>query len=268
MMSQWERYWETRPAGMGLVERERESDRWRLISRFVRDHLGTLKGLKVIELGSGMGTNGLCFASEGAQVTALDLDALALRRAQELYSRYDLPLHLLKKDLLVPPDDDLRHQFDVAMSFGLAEHFVGGERETCIRRHFEMVKPGGLVIISVPNQSSWIVRLDTALLSLVRRWEWGWRRFSRRRSFDWPIEVPFTKSEMERYGQELSGDSRVNATNYGEGISAILRWVRYPLSSLGLNRLASSLDWPMRPMPGFDRRWGISLVLLARRIPR
>jgi hypothetical protein len=234
----------------------------------MRENFDSMKGLRVIEVGSGMGTNGLCMAFEGANVTVLDIDSLALQRANEFFSIYNLSLQLLQKNLLAPPGDDLLNQFDVAMSFGLVEHFVGDERELCIRRHFEMVKPGGLVIISVPNLSSFIIRLDAAFLSLIRRWKWGWQHFSCRKTFDWPIEVPFTRSEMELFGQKMCGDSRVYSTNFGEGINGFLRWVRYPLSSIGLRKFASSLNWSWKPMPGLDRKWGISLVLLARNIPR
>jgi len=42
-------------------------------------------------------------------------------------------------------------QFDVVYSFGLIEHFVGDELNRMVRKHVEMVKPGGTAIMVIPN---------------------------------------------------------------------------------------------------------------------
>ena len=40
---------------------------------------------------------------------------------------------------------------DLVFSVGLVEHFSEGQTKLAIRRHFELVKPGGLVLISFPT---------------------------------------------------------------------------------------------------------------------
>ena len=261
----WDRFWEARQVNPELVARELASDRWNLVEQAALDRYGSLVGREVIEVGSGMGINGLCMAIRGAKVSVLDVDATALQRASELFALFHVTPHLIQQDLFSSPDSTLENRFDVVMSFGLAEHFIGSERELCIQRHFGLARPGGIVIISVPNWSSFVVRFDTALLSLARRWRWGWQRFSRRKTLDWEIEVPFTRDELQSFGKKMCSDSEVYATNFGEGIDGFLRYIRYPMAAIGLNGLASRVRWSWVPMPVLDSRWGVSLVLVARK---
>ena len=261
----WDSFWAARQVSRELVSRELASGRWKLIEQVVLDRYGSLEGKEVIEVGSGKGTNCLCMAIRGAKGTLLDIDASALQRASELFALFHTTPRLIQQDILSSVDPTLANCFDVVMSFGLVEHFIESERELCIRRHFDLAKPGGIVIISVPNWSSFLMRFDRRLLSLARRWRWGWQRFSRRKSFDWDIEMPFTRDELEDFGRHMSPDFKVDATNFGEGVNGLLRWIRYPLEAIGLNGLASRVKWSWAPMPGLDRRWGVSLVLVAQK---
>lgn len=265
-MSQgWDSFWVARQASRQLVLREFASDRWKLIEDAVLHRYGSLEAKEVLEVGAGMGTNCLCMAIRGARPSLLDIEPMAFQRAKELFVLFDATPRLIQRDILSPPGPAWANCFDVVMSFGLAEHFTGSERELCIRRHFDWAKPGGLVITSVPNWSSFIVRFDTYLLSLARRWRWGWQRFSKRKSFDWDIEIPFTRRELEEMGSKMSADFKVYPTNFGEGINGMLRWLRYPLEAIGLHRICSRIRWSWAPMPMLDRRWGVSLVLIAQK---
>ena len=48
-------------------------------------------------------------------------------------------------------------QFDLVCSFGLIEHFV--EWQQLLRRHMTLVRPGGKLVISVPNFSGFLQRI-------------------------------------------------------------------------------------------------------------
>lgn len=261
----WRSFWEARQASQELVARELTSDRWKLIDHIARARYETLENKSVIEVGAGMGTNALCMAFQGARVSILDIDSVALQRASELFALFRVTPQLIQRNLFDPLEPGSADGFDVVMSFGLAEHFVGSDRQLCIQRHFELARPGGLVIISVPNESSFLTRFDTALLTLARRWRWGWQRFSKRKERDWDIEVPFTRQELQSLGARMSSEYAVYATNFGEGLDGLLRWFRYPLDAMKLNGLAVRLRRSWSPMPGFDRRYGVSLVLIAQR---
>jgi 2-polyprenyl-3-methyl-5-hydroxy-6-metoxy-1,4-benzoquinol methylase len=261
----WRRFWEARPASRELVARELTSDRWKLIDQVTRARYGTLEKRSVIEVGAGMGTNALCMAIQRARVSILDIDSVALQRAGELFALFQVTPQLIQRNLFDPLEPGLADGFDVVMSFGLAEHFVGSDRLLCIQRHFEIARPGGLVIISVPNGSSFLTRFDAALIALARRWHWGWQLFSKQKERNWVIEVPFTRKELQSLGARMSSEYEVYATNFGEGLDGLLRWFQYPLDAMKLNRLAVRLRRSWAPMPGFDRRYGVSLVLIARR---
>jgi SAM-dependent methyltransferase len=55
------------------------------------------------------------------------------------------------------------HTFDVVVSIGLIEHFT--ETEAIIRRHLDFVKPGGYLVLSVPNMAG---KFNHSLLRLAR----------------------------------------------------------------------------------------------------
>ncbi len=50
-------------------------------------------------------------------------------------------------------------RFDVAMSFGLCEHFLDARRLAVVRAHLEPLRPGGLAFIGVPNRHAPVYRL-------------------------------------------------------------------------------------------------------------
>jgi len=82
----WERKWRNTAFDSGIVKRHLRSNRWKKISKRVRNHFGSFKGLRVVELGSGRGTESLLMALHGADVTLVDNSNTALKRAKELFS--------------------------------------------------------------------------------------------------------------------------------------------------------------------------------------
>ena len=59
---------------------------------------------------------------------------------------------------------------DLVLSIGLAEHFSEERRRTAIRRHFELAKPGGLVLITFPTPtfSYRLIRRAAEMLGIWR----------------------------------------------------------------------------------------------------
>jgi cyclopropane fatty-acyl-phospholipid synthase-like methyltransferase len=172
-----------------LLAKEEYAIRWRRIQLQILRHFPRFNGLKVVEIGAGAGTYAAMLARRGAEVTLLDYSPNALHRAEEFFSRLGLPAHLRMDDALALPDD-LRGEFDVAMSFGLNEHFEGGKRERIAAAHLEVLKPGGLAFISVPNQWCLPYRLFKFAAQRTGKWIFG-------------EEYPFTRLELEQLGQRL-----------------------------------------------------------------
>jgi len=196
----WDRLWRHQPSDAKddrLLERERQSLRWaRIVSR-LEAAFGSVEKLRTIELGSGRGDLSTLLAERGAHVTLLDSSERALAQARQRFERRGLSGRFESADMLGAPDA-FRDRFDVALSSGVIEHFIGQERTRAIRAHYETLRPGGLAVISVPN--AW------CLSYRVRKWYLelrGWWPYGR--------ELPYTRREIIRRARE-AGFARAEAT--------------------------------------------------------
>ena len=69
---------------------EEHDVRWRRIERIVVDRFGGFEGLRVVEIGAGMGTNAALMAARGAKVTLLDYSPAAIKGSQQFFERNGL----------------------------------------------------------------------------------------------------------------------------------------------------------------------------------
>lgn len=171
--------------------REQLTPRWKAQERLIHDRFGSFHNLGVIEIGAGRGTNALLYALRGAQVALLDSSATALQQAEELFRHHTVPLTLLEGDVFsLPPT--LRNAFQVSMSFGLCEHFLGEQRLAVIRSHLDVLQPGGIAMLGVPNRWAPAYRL--------------WMRVLKTRG-SWPLgtEVPFSVGELKTLARAAGG---------------------------------------------------------------
>lgn len=178
----WDQVWATETSAEQdryTLALERASVRW---SRIRERVAGDLSGLRVIEIGAGVGTAAALFAEAGAEVTVLDYSPKALERSKAFFANNGLAAKLVAADALDLPDD-LRGAFDICLSLGLAEHFTGEQRVAMIRSHLEVLKPGGHAFISVPNRANPPYRLY---------------KFTAERTGHWKVgeEYPFSKREL------------------------------------------------------------------------
>jgi SAM-dependent methyltransferase len=58
---------------------------------------------------------------------------------------------------------------DVAFSVGLIEHFTPEETASAVRAHFEILKPGGIALVSFPTPT-WLYRLARRAAELTGKW--------------------------------------------------------------------------------------------------
>ncbi len=134
----------------------------------------------MIEIGAGAGTNAAAMAKRGASVTLLDYSPKALGKARELFEANGLEADFVEANALELPDE-VRGGFDVAMSFGLNEHFTGAERDGIFQAHLDALRDGGIAIVSVPNARNAPYRASKWLAERTGRWKLG-------------VEVPFTRA--------------------------------------------------------------------------
>lgn len=89
-----------------------------------------------------MSISGIDYSSDGVAITEANLERAGI--AAEIYQGDffdDTRLH------------DLVETQDIVYSVGFIEHF--DDPTEAIRRHFDLAKPGGLVVMTLPNLASW-----------------------------------------------------------------------------------------------------------------
>jgi 2-polyprenyl-3-methyl-5-hydroxy-6-metoxy-1,4-benzoquinol methylase len=228
------------------VAREELSIRWQRIEGRVLARFGTFEDLRVIEIGAGAGTNAAAMAKRGAHLTLLDYSPTALQTAQGMFEANGLEAAFIEANALELPDD-VRGRFDVAMSFGLNEHFTGAERDGIFHAHLDAVSDGGIAIVSVPNARNAPYRASKWLAERTGRWKLG-------------VEVPFTRDELETICARL-GVSEPEF--FGDSFAYSLQFVNpVPYARRALGRPSTRVR--RRPEHGtpLDARWSYATVVL------
>jgi len=193
---------------------ETRSVLWEKAESRILKLFGSFEGLEAVELGSGIGTMSLIMALRGCNVTLVDYSEYALKRARQLFDCFGIDARLVRADALCL-SDDFHSSFDISMSFGLAEHSAGVERQKVIDVHFDLLREGGIVFISVPNALSIPYRMRMFL----------WKLRSKHRGGLLPTEVPFTKAELTR---RVIGKAKYCEVFGCSFMSSIISWILAP----------------------------------------
>ena len=113
-------------------------------------------GLIAVEVGGAPGQYlAYIHRTFGYAVTCIDYSANGCRKTTENFRLLGIPGEVIHADLMT---DELP-TFDVVYSLGLIEHFV--DRRSVVERHVRLVRPGGLLILGVPNfrgLTGWFLR--------------------------------------------------------------------------------------------------------------
>jgi SAM-dependent methyltransferase len=122
---------------------------------FRRAFTGTdSRGQTLLEVGAGRSRWLPYFAREfGFEVTGIDYSAAACEQGAAILRQAGVNGSVIEADLFDPPAS-LLESFDVVVSFGLIEHFE--DTSACVASLARFLKPGGLIISSIPNLSGTI----------------------------------------------------------------------------------------------------------------
>ena len=230
----WDAEWRREPLDPSAPLYEAKTLRWREQERLICRRFGGFDGLRAIEIGSGRGLNAFLFAERGAKVTLLDNSPTALDQARELFGAHGVPLETVEADLFDLPES-LRGVFDVSMSYGLCEHFLGERRLAVVRAHLEPLRAGGLALLGVPNRYAPVYRL------------WVWTLMRRG---SWPLgtEVPFSPREVAELARRAGGEPL--EPRFGSFVGSVVNHgVNQALFKLGRR----GLPVPQVRVPGLDR---------------
>lgn len=188
----WDKLWEestSEEKDRFSMEYQKKTILWKRIRERVIKEFGSFKGLKSIEVGAGEGIDSLLFAMEGADVTVLDYSANALKTSKILFKRFGYKAKFILMDAL-NLDKELFSKFDVSMSYGTAEHFLGKNRIKIFQSHLDVLKEGGITFISIPNKWNLPYRIYMFLSQTFGRWRFG-------------EEYPFSISELKGIGRKI-----------------------------------------------------------------
>lgn len=133
--------------------KERNSYFWRRVNSIFAKSFDELDAPKssLIEVGAGA-SDWLPHLHHrfGFSVAGLDYSEVGCQVAKENLQKTSTPGAIYHGDMFDPPPE-LRERFDVAVSFGLVEHFENTTAAVSACAAF--VKPGGLVFTLIPNMS-------------------------------------------------------------------------------------------------------------------
>jgi ubiquinone/menaquinone biosynthesis C-methylase UbiE len=210
-------------------------------------------GLRVLEVGVGMGADYLEWLKAGARATGVDLSPASLERSRRRceLAGYQADLRVADAEHLPFPENT----FDVVYSYGVMHH--SPDTAQCLREAWRVLKPGGQARIMVYHHPS---------LTGVMLWlRYGaLRGKSLRRAVYDHLESPGTKTYTQ-------GEARSLMTGF-EAVS--MRQVFSP-GDLLLNQPSARYQswiykavWKLFPRAlarKFGRRWGLFLLISARK---
>lgn len=233
----WETIWareRTAEEDDTLLQRERDGERWQRARDVIATSFGSIEDLRSVELGSGRGDFSVMLAEKGAAVTLVDTNAAALSSARRRFDRLGLSADTKQDDLFAFArgfGGGTAGAFDVAVSLGVIEHFDGAARTLALKAHLDLLRPGGLAIVSVPHAWSWPYRLWKRRLETANAWPYGFEKpFSRRELIARAGEAGFARCECFTFGFRQFVSDRMHERlgrakpRVAVGLSALDRW--------------------------------------------
>ncbi len=210
-------------------------------------------GLRVLEIGVGMGADYLEWLKAGALPTGVDLSAASIERA-----RRRCELAGFQPDLRVADAEELpfaESSFDVVYSYGVMHHSPNAAQ--CVREARRVLKPGGLARIMVYHHPS----VTGAMLWL----RYGlFRGKSLRQSVFDHLESPGTKTYTEGEALALMDGFDDVSTRVVFSPGDLLLHQPSARFQSGFYRLIWKF-FPRTLVRKIGRRWGLFLLITARK---
>ena len=153
-----------------LVEAHRYTKEWHIPA--AADFSGA-RGLKVLEIGCGLGTDGARFAEAGAHYTGVDLTEAAVELARRRFELFDLPgtFQTADAESLSFPDES----FDLVYSHGVLHHTP--ETGKALQEIHRVLRPRGRAVVMLYHRGSYNYRVNISLLrragAQLLKWETG-----------------------------------------------------------------------------------------------
>ena len=170
-------YWNANPCNSRLSQ---ETDRRRYFEEISRKRyqgrdwhvpvvakFNSFRGKDVLEIGCGIGTDGIEFARNGARYTGVDLTPKSTELAAERFALFGVPgrFEVANAEERLPFADNC---FDHVYSFGVIHHSPTPEK--IIREVYRVLRPGGTLTVMLYNRSSINYYVEIMFLRRIFRW--------------------------------------------------------------------------------------------------
>jgi ubiquinone/menaquinone biosynthesis C-methylase UbiE len=139
------------------VEEHRYRTEWHIPA--AADFQGA-RGLNVLEIGCGLGTDGAQFARAGANYTGVDLTEAAVELARKRFELFDLSGTFRTAD--AENLDFADESFDLVYSHGVLHHTPDTVR--AVHEVHRVLKPGGRAVVMLYHRDSYNYRFNIRLL--------------------------------------------------------------------------------------------------------
>jgi ubiquinone/menaquinone biosynthesis C-methylase UbiE len=163
-------FWQANPCGVkfadaapgtrkffDLVEAHRYTKEWHIP---IAADFESARGLKVLEIGCGLGTDGAQFAQAGADYTGVDLTEAAVDLARKRFETFDLPGKFQTADAEQLEFAD--KTFDIVYSHGVLHHTP--ETKKAIREIHRVLRTGGRAVVMLYHRDSYNYRINISML--------------------------------------------------------------------------------------------------------
>jgi ubiquinone/menaquinone biosynthesis C-methylase UbiE len=163
-------FWQANPCGVKfadaapgtrrfyeLVEAHRYTKEWHIP---IAADFASTRGLKVLEIGCGLGTDGAQFAEAGADYTGVDLTDAAVELARKRFELFDLPGKFQTADAENLNFAD--RSFDLVYSHGVLHHTP--ETGKAIQEIHRVLRPGGRAMVMLYHRDSYNYRVNISIL--------------------------------------------------------------------------------------------------------
>lgn len=176
-------FWQANPCGVKfgdappgtrqfykLVEAHRYTKEWHIP---VAADFQSARGLKVLEIGCGLGTDGAQFAEAGADYTGVDLTEAAIDLARKRFALFDLQGKFQTADAESLDFED--ESFDLIYSHGVLHHTP--ETGKAVREIHRILRPRGRAVVMLYHRGSYNYRVNISVLrragAHLLKWEPG-----------------------------------------------------------------------------------------------
>ena len=163
-------FWQANPCGVKfadaspgtrqfyeLVEAHRYTKEWHIP---IAADFASAGGLKVLEIGCGLGTDGAQFAEAGADYTGVDLTEAAVDLARKRFELFDVEGKFQTAD--AENLDFADKSFDLVYSHGVLHHTP--DTQKAIDEIHRVLRPGGRAMVMLYHRDSYNYRVNISLL--------------------------------------------------------------------------------------------------------